>query len=95
MYDLFPDVSRIEFEADNRALEQFKLEHTLSTDGMDITPCVYVNETDECFPGIQYQDSRTTFKFPLEDAIPIVKMFSVFDPYAFGMSLLRIIGKIE
>ena len=95
LYNLFPDVDRVEFEIDQLELKRFQTEKAMSISGMKMTPCVWVNKTNECFAGIHYEDPRTSFKFPLEDAIAFVRMFSTFDPNLFGLAILRILGKIE
>lgn len=96
LYEIFPNVDKTDFETDPKAIERFRTEKALYTNGMTIVPTVWVNNTNECFPGLKISGTNmNTFSFPLEDALPMVKMFNVFDPYNMGMSMLRMIGKIE
>ena len=96
LYDLFPNVHRTEFEIDQKTLERFQTEKAMTTAGMTMTPGIWVNETGETFPGIRYEALQSVpFVIPLEDAIAMSKLFSVFDPLNFGLSMLRILGKVE
>lgn len=88
LYDIFPNVDHSEFTIDNRTMERFQTERAMTTSGMKIIPCVWVNEMSECFPGLQYEDIKSTFCFPLEDAIAMVRLLSRFDPVSFGLTLL-------
>lgn len=96
LYEIFPNIGSIEFEIDSKTLERFQTEKALSTTGMTIIPCVFVDETNQCFPGIQLNTLKFgSIKIPLQDAIAISKMFETFDPHMFGLSILRICGKIS
>ena len=96
LYDLFPDVNDIEFGIDTKMLNIFRVEKAMNTNGMTMLPVVWVDKTSKCYPGIEvFGTTVRTFKFPLEDAIAMVKLFSVFDPSIMGMNMLRMIGKIE
>lgn len=95
LYELFPNVNRTEFEIDNMTLQRFQTERALSSGGIVMVPCVWVNPTSECFPAVRISNINSEFVLPLDDAIAINQMFSTFDPLTFGLMLLRILGKIE
>ena len=96
LYEIFPNVEGLEFEIDSKTLERFQTEKALSTNGMTFIPCVYVDETNQCFPGIQINTLKFgSVKIPFQDAIPMSKMLSSIDPHLVGLSILRILGKIE
>lgn len=95
LYEIFPDVNNTEFEIDSRALERFQTEKAMSTAGFTMVPAVWVNETSQCFPGIRISQQNGFVVVPLEDAIPMSKMFLSFDPHNYALSMLRILGKIE
>ena len=95
-FKCFPNVEGLEFEIDSKTLERFQTEKALSTNGMTFIPCVYVDETNQCFPGIQINTLKFgSVKIPFQDAIAISKMFETFDPHLFAISMLRMCGKIE
>ena len=95
LYKLFPDINDIEFGIDHKMLDIFRVEKAMSTNGITMLPTVWVDSTSKCYPGIEISSEKGVFKFPLEDAIAMVKLFSVFDPINMGMNILRMIGKIE
>lgn len=96
LYEIFPNVGRAEFDIDTKTLERFQTEKALSTDGITMTPAVWIDETNQCYPGIQINTLKLgSIRIPLQDAIPIEKMFSTFDPHLFGLSTLRVCGKID
>lgn len=97
LYDLFPDIGKIEFEVDQRILERFQTEKAMSTGGITMMPSVWVNPTDGTFPGIKIETDikNQSLIIPFEDAIPISRMFQTFDPHLCGLSMLRILGKID
>ena len=96
LYELFPNVGRSEFEINAKALERFQTEKAMASDGITMIPSVYVDETNQCFPGIQINTLKHgSIRIPLEDAIPMSKMFSTFDPNVMAISMLRILGKIS
>ena len=95
LYEIFPNVGKTDFEMDSKTMERFMTEKAMHTSGMTIVPTVWVNSTSECFPGLRISGTNmNTFSFPLEDAIPIVKMLNTFDPYNMGLTMLRMIGRI-
>jgi hypothetical protein len=95
LYEIFPNVDKTDFEMDSKTMERFMTEKAMHTSGMTIVPTVWVNSTSECFPGLRISGTNmNTFSFPLEDAIPIVKMLNTFDPYNMGLTMLRMIGRI-
>lgn len=94
LYELFPNVNKSEFEIDTKMLEIFQTEKALAVAGMTLSPCKYINKTEECFPAIMI----TTLKcgkivIPLEDAISVVELFKHFDPILYGASMLNFFGK--
>ena len=95
LYDIFPNITSIEFEIDSRTLQRFQTEQAMSTGGFTAVPCVYADSTSTCYPGIRIGNTKGSIVIPLEDAIPIAHLFNTFDPNLYGLSMLRILGKIE
>lgn len=96
LYELFPNAGKSEFEINSKALERFQTEKAIASDGITMIPAVYVDDTNQCYPGIQINTLKLgSIRIPLQDAIPMNKMFSTFDPHAMSISMLRIMGKIE
>lgn len=96
LYELFPNVGKAEFEIDSKALERFQTEKAVASDGITMTPCVWVDDTNQCYPGVSIVTLRMgSIRIPFQDVIPMRDMFRTFDPHLFGISLLRIYGKIN
>lgn len=96
LYELFPNAGRSEFEINAKALERFQTEEAIASDGITMIPAVYVDDTNQCYPGIQINTLKLgSIRIPLQDAIPMNQMFKTFDPHAMSISMLRIMGKIE
>ena len=95
LYEIFPDVNKLEFEADSRVLERFQTEKALSVLGMTAIPTVWVDETSLCYPGIRINTKNGFVSIPLEDAIPIMEMFKRFDPICYAINMLKFFGKWE
>ena len=95
LYDIFPNVNKIEFETDSRVLERFQTEQALSTNGITMIPAVWTDGSGSCFPGIQINMMNGSITIPFEDVISIGQMLKTFEPNQFGLSILRIIGKID
>lgn len=95
LYDIFPNVNRIEFEIDSRVLERFQTEQAMSTNNMTIIPEVWVDNTNSCYPAIKVNTLNGSISIPLEDAISISEMMNSFDPMTYGLSVLRLLGKLE
>ena len=95
LYDLFPDINDIEFGIDSKMLDIFRVEKAMNTNGITMLPTVWSDNTSKCYPGIEILTDSRAFRLPLEDAIAMSKLFSVFDPSSMGVNLLRLIGKIE
>ena len=96
LYELFPNAGKSEFEINSKAFERFQTEKAIASDGITMIPAVYVDDTNQCYPGIQINTLKLgSIRIPLQDAIPMNKMFSTFDPHAMSISMLRIMGKIE
>lgn len=96
LYELFPNVGASEFEIDAKVLERFQTEKAVASDGITMSPCVWVDDTNQCFPGVQIVTLRMgSIRIPLQDAIPMSELFRSFDPHQFSISMLRIYGKIS
>lgn len=96
LYILFPDISQLEFEIDAKALQRFQTEKAMSKDGMTMIPCVYVDDCQQCYPAIRLSDeSESSLVIPFEDAITISDILYNIEPNTFGLSILRILGKID
>lgn len=94
LYEIFPNVGRIEFEADSRVLERFQTEQALATDGITAMPCVWVDPTGSCFPGVRLNSLNGSVSIPLEDAIPMSELLNNFDPYCYGISIMRAVSEL-
>lgn len=97
LFELFPNVSKSEFEIDERALNRFQTEKALCTANLIMMPSVYVDSTNQCYPGLNISstDKSGSITIPLEDAIAINQLFKTFDPNTFGMNVLSQLIKIE
>lgn len=95
LFDIFPNINNSEFEIDSRVLQRFQTEQAISTCGMTIIPTVWVDENSACYPAIKIDSIGSNVVVPLEDAISISKLLNSFEPHTYGLSVLRIIGKID
>ena len=95
LYDIFPNINSSEFEVDSRVLERFQTEQAMASGGMTMVPCVWVDQASQCYPSIRVTSLNGNVVIPLEDAMSISQMLQTFDPHQFGLSVLRILGKIE
>lgn len=97
LYDIYPDIGKIEFDMNSKALELFQTEKAVQTAGMTMVPDIWVDETQQCFPAIKCTNMKypTGVKIPLEDATALSKLLSCFDPHIYGLMLLRVLGKIN
>lgn len=97
LYDIFPNVNKIEFEVDSRTLERFQTEQAMATGGITMIPTVWVDQTNTCYPAIRVTTSSSPagISIPFEDGIPISELLRTFEPNQYGLSILRIIGKIN
>lgn len=95
LYEIFPNINKLEFEADARVLERFQTEKALSTTGMTAIPAVWVDETSLCYPAIRINTKNGSVTIPMEDAIPIREMFKHFDPVGYAINMLRFFGRWE
>lgn len=95
LFTLFPDINKMEFEIDAKALERFQTEKALMVAGMTASPCIWVNKIGETFPAIQIKSKYGMIEIPLEDAIPIVELLKGFDPMVYSISMLRFFGKFD
>lgn len=96
LYEIFPDVDKIEFSGDSKMLEIYRTEKALTSANITMFPVVWVNETSQCFPAIKVttQTQPSGISIPLEDAIAMSKMLSCFDPNSYGLMMLRTLDKI-
>jgi hypothetical protein len=78
-------------------LEIYRNEKAMTSNGITMYPTIYVDNTNQCYPAIKCTTDKYPMgiTIPMEDAIAMVQMFSVFDPINMGISILRMIGKIE
>lgn len=95
LYELYPDMSNMEFGINSVALERFKVDKAMSIAGMTILPTVWVDETNQCYPALSIETLKGACVIPFDDCMNINQMFSTFDPLNFGLAVLRIIGKID
>lgn len=96
LYELFPDVGNSEFEVDSEALERFMTEKALANGGFTIIPAVFVDDNNQCYPGLRINTIRFgSMVIPFDDAISISKLLSSFDPHLFSISMLRLFGKFD
>lgn len=95
LFTIFPNVNKIEFEIDSRALERFQTEKALTTSSMTAYPAVWCDETNACYPGIRINTKQGYVTIPLEDAIPLSELFKRFDPLLYSINMLRFFGKID
>ena len=95
LFTIFPDVNKHEFEVDSRALERFQTEKALRVSGMTACPAVYSNETNECFPGVRISSQYGEIIVALEDAMQLVEVFRIFDPYAYSITMLHFFGNMK
>lgn len=90
LYDLFPDMDKTEFEVDSRLMSIYQTEKAIASGGIVMSPCKWVNQTEECFPGIRIYSADTgEFRIPFDDAVLIVEMLSTFDPINMYMNLVQ------
>lgn len=96
LYEIFPDIGKMEFEIDPGTLERFQTEKAMSIGEMTMMPAVWVNPESACFPGLRISTNinNSTITIPFEDAIPISRMFDTFDPITYGGSVLNIVDKL-
>lgn len=97
LFELFPNVGKIEFDVDERVLERFQTEKALSSADITMTPTVHVDQMGQCSPGlrISLDDKDGEITIPLEDAIGINQMLKIFDPNQYGLTILSQLIKIE
>lgn len=96
LYDIFPNINKIEFEIDSRVLQRFQTEQAMTVCGMTMIPCVWVDSTNTCYPAIRVTSANNeSIDIPFEDAMSLSQMLQSFSPHQFGLSLLRIIGKVQ
>lgn len=95
LYEIFPDINKIEFEIDSRVLERFQTEKALASAGMTIIPDVWVDETSSCYPALRINVKGGHVTIPFEDSIAMREMFKRFDPLTYSINMLRFFGKWE
>lgn len=92
LYDIFPDVNKIEFEMDSKTMEIYQNEKAMTTNGMTMYPTVWVDMNQQCYPAIKFTTLKqpSGITIPLEDAIPISKLLNTFNPHVYGITLLSL-----
>lgn len=95
LHNLFPNIGSVEFEIDQYALQRFQAEKSLAVGGFETSPCVIADSNDQCCAGIRITHEKGSISIPLEDAIPLAKLFDTFDPINASMNCLKVLGKIE
>lgn len=95
LFILFPDISRMEFEVDPKALERFQTEKALTTAGMTGMPSTWVNKFNETFAALRISSKYGVITIPIEDAVAINELFKTFDPMVYSISMLRFFGKFD
>jgi hypothetical protein len=96
LLEIFPDVNNSEFEIDQRALERFQTEKACSVAGMTIIPCVWIDQSQQCYPALRIQTLKESCVVPLEDAISMRVILNNIDPISYGfqtMQLMRMLFK--
>lgn len=99
-YELFPNPNQMEFEVDSNVLERFITEKAMSSVGITIVPCVWVDTQQLSYPGIQITSSSTInsqsydlIKIPFEDAISMSQMFNTMDINTLTMQSLQMMAR--
>jgi hypothetical protein len=96
-YELFPNPNQMEFEVDSSVLERFITEKAMSSVGITIVPCVWVDQQQLSYPGIQITTSSTQgydlIKIPFEDAISMSQMFNTMDINTLTMQSLQMMAR--
>lgn len=88
LYEIFPNVGLSEFDIDAKTLERFQTEKALACDGITMSPVVFVDETNQCFPGLLINTIKYgSIRLPLQDAIAISRLLSNLNPHAIALSL--------
>lgn len=95
LYDIYPDIGKIEFDMNSKALEIFQTEKAIQTAGITMVPDIWVDETQQCFPAIKCTTTRypSGIRIPLEDAKALSTTLNCFDPHIYGLVLLGLLGK--
>lgn len=95
LFTLFPDINKIEFEIDTKALQIYQSEKALMTSGMESMPCTWVNKFNETFAAVKIASKNGCITIPIEDCIPVIEMFKSFDPLGYSISMLKFFGKFD
>lgn len=92
LLELFPNMNQEEYQIDSLVLERFITEKAMHINGMTMTPCVWVNDSQSCFPAISVVTLHGSCKIPLEDCMGIDQVLRTFDPNMFGLMMLNMMG---
>lgn len=97
LFELFPNVGKLEFDMDDSILERFQKEKALNSADITMIPAIYTDGTGVCSPGLRISiDNKGKYiTIPIEDAIAIDRMFKTFDPNTYGLNILSQLVKIE
>lgn len=89
--ELYPDISKPEFDINQDALNNFTINNAVSVNGYNALPGIYVTPENECKPAIRVTNSKGDFvRIPLTDAILITKHMEHFDPDVFDIQMLQL-----
>lgn len=94
LWEIFPGVNSEEFEIDQRVLDRFQSEKACSTAGITMSPTVWVDSGQQCYPAIQIKTLKDECVVPLEDAIPLNNLLSHIDPIAYGFNAIQMMATI-
>lgn len=93
LYTLYPNISRVDFEIDSKALERFQTEKALAVAGITAMPSIWCDEMNKSYPSVKFNSVLGTVNIPLEDAIQIREMFKRFDPICYAASMLHFFAR--
>lgn len=93
LFTIFPNVNKVEFESDSRALERFQTEKALAAAGITAMPVVWNDEVNNCYPAIKFSSTLGNVSIPLEDAVQIREMFKTFDPICYSAAMLAFFAR--
>jgi len=95
LYTLYPNINKVDFEIDSKALERFQTEKALAVAGITAMPSVWYDDMSKPYPAVKLNSTLGTVNIPLEDAIQIREMFKRFDPICYSASMLHFFASIR
>lgn len=93
LYTLYPNINKVDFEIDSKALERFQTEKALAVAGITAVPSIWCDEMGKPYPSVKLNSTLGIVNIPLEDAIQIREMFKRFDPICYSASMLQFFAK--